>query len=101
MFVTPYVPEGHRSSWAQYSIQLKDSQQREELRKHLKEQGIPTMVYYPRGIHQQAAYACIGFEDRFFPHTLDVTQKVLSLPMHPYLTEDEIRKVVQGIKAFL
>ncbi|NLV58173.1 MAG: DegT/DnrJ/EryC1/StrS family aminotransferase [Clostridiales bacterium] len=100
VLVTPYVPEGHRCSWAQYSIQLKDSQEREELRKHLKEQGIPTMVYYPRGIHQQAAYACIGFEDRLFPHTLDVTQKVLSLPMHPYLTEDEIRKVVQGIKAF-
>ncbi|MDD3411769.1 MAG: DegT/DnrJ/EryC1/StrS family aminotransferase, partial [Eubacteriales bacterium] len=54
---TPTVPEGFHSSWAQYTIRLCDAQQRDALRTFLKERGIPSMVYYPRGIHQQSAFA--------------------------------------------
>ncbi|MEA5013294.1 MAG: DegT/DnrJ/EryC1/StrS family aminotransferase [Candidatus Limiplasma sp.] len=99
--VTPYIPEGYHSAWAQYSILLRDAGQREGLRQHLREAGIPTMIYYPKAVHRQTAYASMGFEDSLFPVTLDVTQRILSLPMHPYLTQEEVRRVAQAVKAFI
>ena len=94
---TPWVPDGYYSSWAQYSVLAKDARQRSSLRSFLQAQGIPTMVYYPRGIHQQTAYASMGFEDSLFPCTLDITQRILSLPMHPYLSDEDVEKVCETI----
>ena len=97
-FVIPTIPEGFLSSWAQYTILLDNRAERDAMQKHLKEKGIPSMVYYPRGLHQQAAYAWMGLTDKPYPNTVEATNRVLSLPMHPYLTED----VVDGIcKALL
>lgn len=98
---TPSVPEGYVSSWAQYSILLENSDQRAKVQQALKAQGIPSMIYYPRGIHQQTAYADRHFPDEWFPNTTTVCSRVLSLPMHPYLTEDEIGQVVSALKAAL
>lgn len=92
-FVIPTVPEGFVSSWAQYTILTESKEARAEIQARLKEKGIPTMIYYPRGLHQQAAYAWMNLRDELYPNTLAATQRVLSLPMHPYLTED----VVDGI----
>lgn len=99
--ITPRVPQGYFSSWAQYSVLLKDGAQRDGLRRHLRGQGIPTMIYYPKGIHRQAAYASMGFEDSLFPVTLDMTQRILALPMHPYLEEEEGRRVALEVKGFV
>ena len=97
-FVIPTIPEGYLSSWAQYTILLDNRDERDAMQKHLKEKGIPSMVYYPRGLHQQAAYAWMVLTDEPYPNTVEATNRVLSLPMHPYLTED----VVDGIaKALL
>ena len=54
---TPIVNEGYYSSWAQYTIQLKDKDQRRLIQRALKDIGIPTMVYYPKGLHRQGAFA--------------------------------------------
>lgn len=89
-FVTPYVPAGVYSSWAQYTLILEDLKQREQLQQKLREKGIPSMVYYPRGLHQQEAYKYMNWSDDFFPNTVKATQTVLSLPMHPYLSEENI-----------
>ena len=98
---TPVVPEGYLSSWAQYTIQLQDEKQRDGLQAYLKEQGIPTMVYYPKPMHEQTAYLGLGYQSGDFPATESLCDKVLSLPMHPYLTEEEIEKVCQAISEYL
>ena len=94
----PVVPEGFYSSWAQYTIQLKDREQRDKLQQILKDNGIPSMIYYPKPMHKQLAFglatadgACdYGFD---CSTTESLCDTVLSLPMHPYLKEEEIRQV--------
>ena len=101
LFRSPYTPEGYLSSWAQYTIQLKDAKTRDGLQQHLKNQGIPSMIYYPRGLHQQTAYRDMNLKDADFPNTTEATQRVLSLPMHPYLKEEDVEMVCDAIKAYL
>lgn len=98
---TPVIPEGYLSSWAQYTIQLQDEKQRDGLQAYLKEQGIPTMVYYPKPMHEQTAYLGLGYQSGDFPATESLCGKVLSLPMHPYLTEDVISQIYTAIEGFL
>lgn len=90
LVVTPIVPDGFVSSWAQYSILLKSSEERAALQKALKEKEIPSMLYYPRGIHQQGAYQDRGLSDEDYPNTIEATKRILSLPMHPYLQEADV-----------
>ena len=90
LVVTPIVPDGFVSSWAQYSILLKSSEERAALQKALKEKEIPSMLYYPRGIHQQGAYQDRGLRDEDYLNTIEATKRILSLPMHPYLQEADV-----------
>ena len=96
---TPVIPEGFRSSWAQYTIRLHDSATRDALQASLKAAGIPAMVYYPRPMHMQTAFAGLG--TRLCPTATSLCERVLSLPMHPYLTEEDITHVCDSIKASL
>jgi len=89
-FVTPTVLPGFVSSWAQYTILLENKTARDEMQKKLKQHGIPSMIYYPRGLHQQEAYRWMNLPDEWYPNSIAATQRVLSLPMHPYLREEEI-----------
>ena len=98
---TPAIPGGYTSSWAQYSILVPHAAMRDGLQQHLKSQGIPSMVYYPRGIHQQSAYAHLQLPDTLFPNTLDASGRILSLPMHPYLAAEEAAMVVSAVQAFI
>jgi len=98
---TPFIPKGYLSSWAQYTIQLQDEKQRDGLQAYLKEQGIPTMVYYPKPMHEQTAYLDLGYLSGDFPVTESLCRRVLSLPMHPYLNMEEINKVCQTILDYL
>ena len=67
-------------------------------RDKLKAEGVPTMVYYPRGIHQQTAYADKHFPDEWYPNTLAAANRILALPMHPYLTDADIDQVTAALK---
>lgn len=96
----PFVPDGFCSSWAQYTIQLPDETTRNELQKKLKEKGIPTMVYYPKPMHRQEAFGLSEDYEYDCKVTERLCETVLSLPMHPYLTDDDIQKVAEEIKAF-
>jgi len=97
---TPLIPEEFYSSWAIYTIQLDDRKQRDNLQAKLKEQGIPSMVYYPKPMHLQQAFADLPYEGN-----CSVTEKlcecVLSLPMHPYLTNDQVDMVCDAIRTYL
>lgn len=89
-FVTPTVLNGFYSSWAQYTLLLDNTEDRDEMQKRLKANGIPSMIYYPRGIHQQQAYREMQLSDDYYPNTIQACKRVLSIPMHPYLEDEEI-----------
>ena len=94
---TPLVPEGYRASWAQYTILLENREQRDRVSREMKAKGIPTMVYYPRGLHQQEAFRNMKLSDSDYPNTLEATQRVLSLPIHPYLTIEDQDLVIREL----
>ena len=95
---TPVIPKGFYSSWAQYTIQLKDKETRDRLQASLKEKGVPSMVYYPKPMHRQEAFAGQAYDDADFPNTIKLCDTVLSLPMHPYLSDEDIDEVVSVIR---
>lgn len=97
----PIIPKGFYSSWAQYTIQLEDKNMRDSLQTSLKEHGIPTMIYYPKPMHKQLAF---GILDRYkfdCDNTDKLCDTVLSLPMHPYLMENDIIEVTKMINSFM
>lgn len=99
--VLPFIPEGFLSSWAQYTIQLKDRETRDAVQAALKEKGIPSMVYYPKPMHDQQAFGIEGEYGFDCSNTEELCGTVLSLPMHPYMTDDDISEVVNALKAAL
>lgn len=95
--VTPEFPEEFYSSWAQYCIQLDSEEQRDGLQQYLKEQGIPTMVYYPKPMHKQGAFSNLDRKVEC-PVTDKLCDTILALPMHPYLEDEEIDFIVTKIE---
>ena len=91
--ITPVIPEGYYSSWAQYTIRLGNKEERDTLQARLKEQGVPSMVYYPTPMHGQTAYRAIGTKYGACPVAAQLCDTVLSLPIHPYITDEEIETV--------
>ena len=94
---TPYIEREYYSSWAQYTIQLNNAEQRQAVQIALKEQQIPTMVYYLKGMHQQIAFKNV-YKYTVCPVTERLCNTVLSLPIHPYLTEKESQDVILAIR---
>ncbi len=95
---TPYISEGYMSSWAQYTLQLTDASQRMGIQTHMKETGIPTMIYYPTPMSMQTAFSSVhSYVDT--PNAQKLSQCVLSLPMHPYLTDEDIQMIVDALVA--
>lgn len=90
---TPVIPDGYLSSFAQYTIKLKNKDQRDDLQAKLKTEGIPSMVYYVKPMHKQGAFGEYDYADNDFEVTNELCETVLSLPMHPYLREDEINEI--------
>ena len=94
----PTVPDGSKSIWAQYSILARNEDHRSKLQAKLKEGGVPTAIYYPTPLHLQTAFAFMGYRKGAFPVSEDYSQRVFSLPMHPYLTPAEQEKVAFLLK---
>lgn len=97
----PEVPEGYRSSWAQYTVRLPEGLDRDALQAALKERGVPTMVYYPKPMHGQGAFEGAHLCPDGCPVTKRLCETVLSLPMGPYLTADEVLSAVHFIDKWL
>jgi hypothetical protein len=98
--VTPEVPDDFYSSWAQYTIQLEDKEIRDRLQSKLKEKDIPTMIYYPKPMHAQTAFKDVK-QYVECPVTERLCDTVLALPMHPYMSEDQVTFVTDNIKDLL
>ena len=94
----PQVPADCEPIWHLYVIRYA---QRDALRQYLTEQGIQTGLHYPKPLHLQPAYADLNLGKGSFPEAEKATSEILSLPMFPFITEAEIRTVVEAIAAFL
>ncbi|MGL5336187.1 MAG: DegT/DnrJ/EryC1/StrS family aminotransferase [Enterovibrio sp.] len=88
---TPFVEKHNISAWAQYTIRIKN---REEIQQKLKDAGIPTAVHYPIPLNKQPAVADHNIQ---LPIGDEIAQEVMSLPMHPYMTKQDIERVVEAL----
>lgn len=92
--ITPFIPEGKVSVYAQYSVRVKN---REEVAKKLNEQGIPTAIHYPIPLHMQECYAGCGFKEGDLPVSEKVSKEIMSLPMSAFLKEDDQDFIVDAL----
>ncbi|MEI8321249.1 MAG: DegT/DnrJ/EryC1/StrS family aminotransferase [Alphaproteobacteria bacterium] len=91
----PFVPEHGGSVWAQYTLRITN---RDHVRDHLNQQGIPAVVYYPHPLHTQAPYREFPRDPEGLKVTDHCAKEVISLPMHPYLTEDVQNRIIEGVR---
>jgi len=96
--ITPKVPDGFYSAWAQYSLLAVDSMARQAILDRLKSAGVPTMIYYKRPLHLQKAFANLGYQLGDFPVSEQASDRIFSLPMHPYLDDKSIAFIVDAMK---
>jgi dTDP-4-amino-4,6-dideoxygalactose transaminase len=97
----PIIPDGFLSSFAQYTIKLKSQNQRDNLKQFLASKGIPSMIYYTKTMHNQTAFIDLKNSDEYYPISTHLCKTVLSLPMHPYLTDIEVKHIANSIIEFL
>ncbi len=95
---TPVVPEGYVSSWAQYTLIMESEEERNFVQAKLKEAGIPTMVYYPIPLHKQVVYKGYQFNVEDLKVAENLSTCVLSVPMHPYMTVEQVKTISEAIK---
>jgi len=97
MLTAPETPKRGMHVYNQFTIRVKD---RDGLRDHLKQRGIPTEIYYPKPLHLQRAFAYLDHKEADFPTSESVSLDVLSLPIYPTLTEEQQRAIVEAIADF-
>ncbi|MCX5855913.1 MAG: DegT/DnrJ/EryC1/StrS family aminotransferase [Deltaproteobacteria bacterium] len=95
--LTPRIPDGYKSVWAQYSLLAKDEGHRSSLQKQLQENKIPTAIYYPKPLHLQTAFKSLAYAEADFPVSENAAGRIFSLPMHPYLSVQDQEKIGQVI----
>jgi len=92
--IKPTIKDDCTSAWAQYSIRVKN---RDRVQTDLKEQGIPTAVHYPMPLHLQECFLYLGHKKGDFPVAELISNEIMSLPMNPYLQDDEIEYITEGL----
>ena len=92
------VPDGSRSAWAQYAI---ETPPRDALKAHLQENGIPSVIYYVKPLHRQVAYRDFPVTPSGLPSPRRLPERILCLPMHPYLTEEDQDRIIATIRNFI
>ena len=92
--ITPYQNPDTTSAWAQYSVRVKN---RDELQVKLKEASIPTAVHYPMPLHLQECFEYLGYKEGDFPVAEMVSDEIMSLPMNPYLKNEEIKYISENL----
>ncbi len=99
--IIPFVEDDRSSIFAQYSIRLKTNNQqpttRNQLQQQLKSAGIPTAVHYPLPLHLQGCFAYLDHKLGDFPICENVSNEIISLPMNPYLTDEEINYICEKL----
>lgn len=96
----PYLEIHNTHVYGQYTIKLKNQETRDNLKEYLKKNEIDSAVFYPIAIHTQGAFAKFNYKEGDFPVSEDVCNKVLSLPVYPELSVDEIKNVANTVNNF-
>lgn len=94
LIIPPTVLAGYQSAWAQYTLRVA---QRDQMMAACKEQGVPTMVYYPIPLHRQSGYAHYPQAPLGCPVSEQLAAEVVSLPMHPYLGEQDQSRIIDVV----
>ena len=97
-FISPYIPNNYMSSWAQYSVLLKSKKERVKIVKALSEKGIPSMIYYKIPLHLQKVFKYLGYKIGDLPKSENISNRILSLPMHPYLKRSDQAFIIDTLK---
>ena len=93
----PLFFEDRSSALAQYTLMVREGRSRDKLVEAMKAAGIPIMVYYPKPMHMQTAFKDYGYRPEDLPCCLDHSNRVFSIPIHPYLTEGEFQAICQNL----
>ena len=93
----PYIPDGYTSSWAQFSLIAKSKIEKNDYMQRLKKNNIPSMVYYRIPLHLQKVFKDLDNKEGSFPNAEECSEKIFSIPMHPYLTKSEQQFIVDVI----
>jgi UDP-2-acetamido-2-deoxy-ribo-hexuluronate aminotransferase len=96
-FITPFIPKNYMSSWAQYSVILNNEKTRDKTIKYLNQKNIPSMVYYKIPLHLQKVFNYLNYKVGSLPISENISNKVLSLPMHPYLGKNDQDRVIENL----
>ncbi len=94
-----YIPPGNISAWAQYSMLAKSTNQRDKVISELKNNNIPSAIYYITPLHLQTVYKGLGYSNGDYPISEDISSRIFSIPMHPYLEEKDINNICEIINA--
>jgi len=97
---TPARIPGSTSAWAIYAILLRDPERRTAVQDRLRAEGVPTAIYYPRPLHLQPAYAA-SHDGTALPVSEDLARRILALPIHPDLTDDQAAQVCEAVRRAL
>ena len=92
--ILPFVDKNVTSAYAQYSIRVKN---RDEVQAQLKELGIPTAVHYPMPLHLQECFEYLGYAKGDFPISELVSSEIMSLPMNPFVSDEEIEYIAKAL----
>jgi UDP-2-acetamido-2-deoxy-ribo-hexuluronate aminotransferase len=92
---TSSIKQYRTSAWAQYTLRVKN---REIFQLKLKDDGIPTSVFYPIPLHLQECFKYLNYKNNNFPVSEKASKEVISLPMNPYLTDDQVEYIILNIK---
>jgi len=97
--LTPCIPPGNVSAWAQYSLLTGNENNRTVLLQKLQDNQIPSAIYYPKSLHMQTAFAYLGYQPGDFPVSENCSTRIFSIPMHPYLNEKQQAFIADIISA--
>lgn len=95
-FRAPQVGSDCTSAWAQYTLLCKDEESRLRLQEAFRVEEVPTVQYYPKPLHLQPVFSYLGYPRGSFPFSEAAATRVLSLPMHPYMTQENLDRI-QGV----
>ncbi|MDH4335518.1 MAG: DegT/DnrJ/EryC1/StrS family aminotransferase, partial [Chloroflexota bacterium] len=92
--ITPSVDPGVTHVYHQYTIRVN---RRDQFVEQLRERGVGTGIYYPIPVHRQKPFVALGYGDQHYPVTERLTDQVVSIPVHPSLTDDEVQTVIAAV----
>ena len=98
-YILPCIPKNYMSSWAQYSVVVSSGKLRDKIVSHLRNNNIPSMIYYKIPLHLQKVFKSLNYIRGDFPESEDIADRVISLPMHPYLEESDQGQVIDNLNS--